>query len=122
MIFLLIGLFVCHFLGDYVLSTSWMLAAKKIGKPVLPILAHGAVHTALMAALLILLKGVTPAVLIALVIQLVSHTYTDITKGRITASKAEVFGDISKPRFWWLFGVDQLAHQIIILIMAALVL
>ncbi len=47
--YILIGLFICHFLADYThLSTNWMLNAKRLGKPLHPILIHAMVHTLLM--------------------------------------------------------------------------
>ncbi|MEO6902401.1 MAG: hypothetical protein ABI315_04515 [Bacteroidia bacterium] len=49
---LLISLFFCHFLADFThLSTNWMLSAKRLGKPLFPILSHAAVHAALMGVL-----------------------------------------------------------------------
>ncbi len=45
---LLILLFLCHFLADYThLSTKWMLDAKRIGKPLWPILCHAGNHDVL---------------------------------------------------------------------------
>lgn len=45
----LIALNFCHFLGDYThLSTNWMLTAKRLGKPLFPILVHAFVHSILM--------------------------------------------------------------------------
>ena len=45
----LIILFACHWLADYThLSTAWMLNAKRLGKPLLPIFAHALVHASLM--------------------------------------------------------------------------
>ena len=50
---ILIGLFFCHLLADYThLSTTWMLNAKKIGKPFIPIMVHAMVHALLMGIFL----------------------------------------------------------------------
>ncbi|MCX6185983.1 MAG: hypothetical protein NTU43_03160, partial [Bacteroidetes bacterium] len=59
---ILIGLFICHWLADYtLLSTAWMLNAKRFGKPLFPIFIHAAMHTMLMSLVLGWFIGFTNA-------------------------------------------------------------
>ena len=63
----LLTLFTCHFLADYThLSTSWMLDAKRLGKPLYPIFQHALVHAILMFLSLNLLFDVKGNLLIGL--------------------------------------------------------
>lgn len=121
----LIGiLLVCHYLADYShLTRPWMLAAKAKGSPVWPIFLHASVHTALMAVVLVTYKfimavsngGVEIAVGPALALQLVSHTLIDVFKGKLNRFEA-----IKSPMsvwHWYVFGADQLLHQLVIICM-----
>jgi len=79
---ILIGLFICHWLADYThLSTAWMLNAKRLGKPLHPILAHAMVHACLMGFFLAVSFGFTAIVLRLFLFQLCSHFLIDWWKG-----------------------------------------
>jgi hypothetical protein len=115
--YLLIALFFCHFLADFTwLSTSWMLNAKAVGKPLLPIFAHAAVHATLMAIVLAF-GQMTFALWFNLVMfQLLSHFLIDLWKGRMNVWFPIVQSPASKWH-WILFGFDQFLHAVVICIM-----
>lgn len=110
---LFILLLLCHYLGDYThLSRPFMLAAKRFGKPIGPILLHALVHAVLMASVVFLFSGFRAA-MVGLLIQLVSHFVIDVLKGRMNVwypalqSPANIF-------HWYVFGFDQTLHIVII--------
>ena len=115
---LLISLFVCHFLADYThLSTSVMLSAKRFGKPLYPILLHACVHGVLMFAVLAAF-GVSGWKLVLLwAFQVVTHFLIDVWKGRMNWW----FPPLQNPAVkghWYMFGIDQTLHAIVIILMA----
>lgn len=111
---LLIALFFCHFLADFTpLSTPWMLNAKSLGKPLLPIFAHAAVHATLMGICL-LFVDLTVVIWFNLVMfQLLSHFLIDLWKGRM-AGWFTVLQSPSTKWHWVLFGFDQFLHAAVI--------
>ncbi len=114
---LLILLFVSHFLGDYThLSTNWMLNAKRLGKPVLPILVHAGVHAILIGIVLSFFVSIkTPLFWNLVLFELYTHFLIDVLKGRMNGW----FPSLQNPAnkfFWYIFGADQLAHSIVIII------
>ena len=121
MIFLtLIVLNFCHWLGDYThLSTAWMLSAKRMGKPFLPILMHAGVHTLLFFTAIFILHG-SEAALIAALIQLPTHFLIDVWKGRMNGWFPKL-QDISNKFHWWIFGIDQMLHHLVIILTTYLI-
>ena len=74
---ILIGLFICHFLADYThLSNDWMLNAKKLGKPLIPILTHAMVNALLMGIFLGCL-GISNTISL-MGFQLITHFLIDV--------------------------------------------
>lgn len=118
---ILIALFFCHWLGDYThFSTSWMLSAKRFGKPLLPIFVHAMVHATLMATALSLL-GVTQVVVGRMFfMQLLTHFVIDILKGKVNVWFPVVKNPMSKPH-WYVFGFDQFLHAVVIIAMTYLI-
>lgn len=115
MVTLLLLLNICHWLADYTwLSTSWMLNAKRYGKPLVPILAHAAVHSVLMAICVGFYTNNFKLSLLAFSIQLVSHFVIDVWKGKMNVWFPIVQSPANKLH-WVLFGLDQLLHQIVII-------
>jgi hypothetical protein len=114
---LLIALFLCHYLADYTpLSRPYMLKAKRFGTPLSPILSHAGVHSVLMwAALLAFGVSLEVANCLALV-QWFSHFGIDWLKGRLNVWFFSLT-DATKPAHWAVFGADQLAHSLVILLM-----
>lgn len=114
---LLILLFICHYLADYThLSTKWMLDAKRIGSPWTPILTHAFIHAALMAIPIAFLVHGFFVQVILFCLQLNTHFVIDVLKGKCNVW----FPAVSDPKnksHWYIFGFDQLLHQLVILTM-----
>lgn len=120
-LFLLLSLQIAHLLGDFSpLSTKWMLAAKQSGKPLFPIFCHAMVHAALMFFPLHFFCGYSITVIdladAMILFQLISHFLIDVWKGKMSVW-FPIFIDQNKAAFWYLFGIDQFFHQIVIIIM-----
>jgi hypothetical protein len=120
---LLCGLFLAHYLGDFTpLATRRMLEAKAAAKPLWPIAAHAGVHTGLMALVIALASRPDGFILLlACGIQFVTHFLLDA--GR--AGLGRWHPDLNNPtrsRFWHVLGLDQLAHAVVLILVAAIVL
>lgn len=118
---LLLVLFFCHLLADYThLSTAWMLNAKRLGKPLLPILAHAGVHSLLMGiALTILGYGNLLQFDIVdklMIFQLLTHFAIDVWKGRMNGWFTALQSPANKWH-WIVFGTDQYFHAVVIILM-----
>ena len=110
---LLIVLLVCHYLADFVLTTPSMIAAKAVGKPLLPIAGHAGVHAGLVAVCLAVAG--TPAAILAELsgLEWLSHLLIDAGKGLATRQYPTLADNSHKP-YWVLFGFDQLLHLVMI--------
>ena len=120
---LLALLFVCHYLADYTpLSRPCMLVAKRLGRPVMPIVLHAAVHAWLMLLVLAVFDGFGwiaihhDTIALLFLFQLVSHSLIDLLKGRLNGWFPSL-ADPRSPAHWCVFGADQLAHALVILLM-----
>ena len=119
MVYLFVSLLVCHYVADYCLTTHGMIAAKAKGKPWFPIAGHAAIHAILMGAVLLAFGiGWKLCVLLSF-IQWVSHFIIDTTKGMLTA-RFPLLADNTRKPFWMLYGLDQLLHLLIIVVMTTL--
>ncbi len=118
MILILIFLNVCHFLCDYTwLSTNWMLSAKRIGRPLFPIFVHALLHAVFMLGVVVVYAGSWQLSLFLFGVQLVTHFWIDVLKGRCNVWFPQVSSPMNKIH-WVVFGFDQLLHQVVIIIMA----
>ncbi|MCJ7629052.1 MAG: DUF3307 domain-containing protein [Longimicrobiales bacterium] len=120
---LLAALFTCHFLGDFTpLATENMQKAKAVGRPVGAIAAHALVHAVLVGIAVMVVAG-TGVALVAVVagIEFFTHLGIDWARGLLGARYA-VLSDRSTQQFWSVLGIDQLAHGIILIWIASLVL
>lgn len=119
---LLAGLFVAHYLGDFTpLSTGRMLEAKAEGGPVSLIASHAGVQALLVGIVVAAATGfqaglVGPAV----AIEFLTHFAIDLARGRLGARFPKI-RDSSNRAFWWALGLDQLAHAMVLLWIAAVV-
>ena len=111
----LISLLICHFLADYCLTTPQMIEAKASGKHLQNIGLHAAVHATLMAVVLLsfCVSFVVVSALFAL--EFVSHFAIDYGKGFL-GRKFPALGDNTKKAFWMLYGLDQLLHLLVIVV------
>ena len=114
LIILLVAFNICHWAGDFThLSRPWMLKAKATGSPLLPILAHAAVHAVLMAGVVWAMFDLWTAALIGAV-QLSSHFAIDVTKGKLNVWFPSLKNTMAYPH-WMVFGADQFLHQMVII-------
>lgn len=110
---LLILLLVCHYIGDYThLSTPRMLSAKRIGWPIGPIIMHAAVHAVLMFAVMIYYTT-SNIVLGCMLLEFGTHFFIDVLKGKMNVW-FPVVADPREKAHWYIFGFDQLLHQVVI--------
>ena len=103
-----------HWYVDFVLQTKEMVDGKSIyGNPYGII--HSLQHSAFTLAILILIVSPFLAVALAL-FDFVTHYHIDWLKMNYGNR------DITNPKFWSHLGLDQMAHQIVYLIIGAFIL
>jgi hypothetical protein len=96
-----------HFLADFVLQTRWIALGKDCRTDwVRPLLAHVTIHAGL--ALVIILV-VTPRLWWLALIDFVVHFGVD--RGKTVLGRSGRWSP-DDARYWWLFGFDQLLHQL----------
>ena len=104
-----VALLVCHYLADFCLTSSSMIAAKADGRKVGPILLHACVHAGLVGVVLLFAQvgwGLLPVLVL---VELVSHFLIDTAKGRLSA-RFPLLADAKRKPYWMLYGFDQLLH------------
>jgi len=118
---LLAGFFFVHYLGDFTpLSTPGMLAAKANAKPIWLIAAHALVHTVLVASVILIV--VFPAWLIlalAAGIEFVTHFVLDAGRAKL-GRRVPALNDPTRNVFWYVLGLDQFAHALVLVGLALL--
>lgn len=111
-----IALLIGHWLGDYThLSTPWMLQAKRLGTPIKPIFAHAIVHCILTIIALVIYGVSFKAILFGAAIQLSTHFAIDVWKGRMNGWFPSLQSP-ANPFHWYVFGLDQMLHIIVLVI------
>lgn len=121
-ILLLSLLLVGHFLGDYTpLATRRMQEAKSGVRPPGPIVAHAAVHGLLVLAAVATVRPAWGLLAGAAVVEFATHLLFDWTKMRLGA-RFPALRDPDDGPFWRLHGLDQLAHALVLVAIAAWVL
>ena len=119
---LLVFLFLGHFLGDFTpLATARMLEAKLSGTPLGPIALHALIQAVLVGIAVAAIARPVPIFLLAAVaIEFWTHLGIDWFKGRVSARRPAV-ADPGQSVFWTVLGIDQLAHALVLVGIAALV-
>ena len=112
---LLIFLFICHYLADFCLTTPSMIKAKADGKNPLPIILHSLAHAILMGICLLMFAVGWQLVVLLMALEMATHFLIDTSKGLIT-SHFKFLSDNSRKPYWILYGSDQLLHQTVIII------
>ncbi len=97
-----------HFLGDFVLQTAWQVRTKGIYGHVGG-LVHSGIHILGTIPILIYLDVSAGAAAIILIGEFAVHYHMDWLKANI--DRVYQWGTQSQ-RYWILFGVDQLVHQL----------
>jgi hypothetical protein len=119
-IFLVLTLFLAHYLGDFThLSTPKMLEAKRFADKKMPILAHAFVHAILQAFVFAVFGFSVNAVASSFFAHLFFHFCIDVWKGKMNAN-FEILQNPAKKPHWYIFGLDQFFHQVTILIVVYL--
>ena len=116
-------LLVGHFLGDFTpLSTERMREAKQTGRPVGPIALHALVHAVLAGIAVGAIARPLPMLLLgAVAIEFWTHLGIDWLRGRLSV-RYPAIGDADQRAFWAALGLDQLAHGLVLVGIAYLVL
>lgn len=115
-------LLVAHFLGDFTpLATRQMQEAKSGSRPPGPIAAHAAVHAALVLGAAALVRSSWSLLLAAAAVEFVTHAAIDFARMRIAVERP-AFGDPGRAPFWYVLGVDQLGHGLVLVGITVLVL
>jgi hypothetical protein len=120
---LLAFLFVGHFLGDFTpLASARMQEAKLSGKPLGPIALHALVHALLVGIATVAIARPLPMIALgAVAIEFWTHLGLDWFRGRISVRRPAL-RDPGQPVFWTALGLDQLAHALVLVGIAVLVL
>ncbi|MCO6187054.1 DUF3307 domain-containing protein [Rhizobium sp. L1K21] len=97
-----------HFLADFVLQNTWMIVGKEAERRwLVPLVAHAGVH-ALLTGLIFTALAPKFAVM-AMLADFIIHGCIDRIKAVATRRLDVTHTD---PMFWWLFGADQLLHNL----------
>ncbi len=114
-------LLVAHAIGDFSpLSTAAMRAAKSGNGPVALIGAHAGVHALLVVVACVLARAPWDLVLAAAGIELATHFAIDDVR-MLAGRRYPVIQDPTRDPFWYVLGVDQLAHGVVLMAIAVLV-
>jgi hypothetical protein len=120
---LLCGLFLAHYVGDFTpLVSRRMLEAKAAADPLWPIAVHAGVHTALVAAVIVLVAfPAWPLLLLGCALEFITHFVIDTSRAKL-GRRYPVLNDPGRARFWHFLGIDQFLHAIVLILLAAIVL
>lgn len=119
---LLIVLLAAHYLGDFThLLTPRMLEAKATGRSLSWIGVHAGVHTLLLGAAVALIARPPGALLLlAAILQFVTHFVIDTGRARICV-RFPSCATTDSDAYWYLLGLDQLLHAIVLVAIVVLV-
>ena len=115
MVLLLIALLICHYLADFCLTWPALIRSKADGRNVWPILLHAAVHAVLMGVCLLVFGVNTEQLFLLMSLELVTHFVIDVGKATVSV-KLPLLADIKQKPYWVLFGLDQLLHQLVVVV------
>lgn len=111
---LLIALLVCHYLADFCLTMPVIIRAKTDGKSLWPIVFHATIH-AVLIGLCLVVYGIRWQLLLALMMaELISHFVLDVSKTQISI-RFPYWSDHRRKPYWMLHGLDQLLHQLVLI-------
>ena len=120
---LLSFLFLAHFLGDFTpLASARIQEAKASGTPLGQIAAHALIHSLLVGITVAAIARPVPMLIAAAVaVEFWTHFVLDWFRGWLGARRAAL-SDPSRQLHWTALGLDQLAHALVLVAVAALVL
>ncbi len=112
---LLIALLLCHYLADFCLTWPALVRAKADAKTLWPILSHAGVHAVLMGCCLLVFGVSMELAFWLMLLELVTHFVIDTSKAAVSV-KVPLFADVRQKPYWVLFGLDQLMHQLVVVV------
>ena len=115
----LLSLLICHYLGDFCFTSPGMIKAKADGRRPWPILLHSCIHAALVGLILVCWRVSWKLILLMMLLEVVSHFFIDLGKGRISA-RFPTLSDPKEKAYWMLYGFDQLLHLSVLLLICRL--
>jgi hypothetical protein len=122
-LWLLAGLLLAHYLGDFTpLASARMQEAKANAGPLPTIGAHAGIHGLLVGlAVALLAAPVWTLIIAAAAIEFVTHFGLDTVRARL-GRRFPKLNDPGQRAFWYALGADQLGHGLVLLGLAFLVL
>lgn len=114
-LFLILFLLLCHYLADFCLTSPAMIRAKADGRNPWPILLHAGIHAGLVSICLLFWQTPWKTLMLLVLLELVSHFLIDTAKGRLTA-RFPALADMQQKPYWMLYGLDQLLHLIVLVL------
>lgn len=112
---MLIAMLFAHWLGDYThLSRPYMLQAKRTGSPLIPILHHALAHAILQSITVYVFTEKIYETIAVFLFQLITHFAIDVWKGKMNVWFPPL-SNPANPYHWYVFGIDQWLHQIVII-------
>ena len=112
---LLIVLLICHYLADFCLTWPALIRSKADGRNVWPILLHAVLHAVLMGACLLVFGVNVELSLWLMLLEVVTHFVIDFGKAAVSV-KVPLLADVKQKAYWVLFGLDQLLHQLVVVV------
>lgn len=112
---LLIVLLICHYLADFCLTWLALIRSKADGRNVWPILLHAVLHAVLMGACLLVFGVNVELSLWLMLLEVVTHFVIDFGKAAVSV-KVPLLADVKQKAYWVLFGLDQLLHQLVVVV------
>ena len=116
MMILLIVLLICHYLADFCLTWPALIRSKADGRNVWPILLHAMVHAVLMGGCLLVFGVNMELTLWLMLLELVTHFVIDTCKA-VVSVKIPLLAEVKQKPYWVLFGLDQLMHQLVVVVL-----
>jgi len=97
-----------HFLADFVLQSEYQVRTKGIYGHFGGII-HSGIHIVLSIPALLILGAAPLSIVIIMAAEFAIHYHTDWSKSKIDEVKQWPMTDV---RYWMIFGLDQLIHQL----------
>lgn len=110
-----IALLTCHYLADFCLTWPALIRSKADGRNVWPILLHAVVHSVLMGGCLLVFGVNMELSLWLMLLEVVTHFVIDFGKAAVSV-KVPLLADVKQKAYWVLFGLDQLLHQLVVVV------
>ena len=111
----LVSLITCHYLADFCLTWPELIQSKADGRNAWPIMQHAAIHALLMGVCLLICGIVLRLSLLMMAFEWATHFLIDTAKARLSVV-FPILADVKHKPYWMLYGLDQLLHQLVIVL------